>query len=1072
MQQNDHTGSESKRNSASPPNTPGNISSLAVRRGVTFSMLYLIIAGFGVFSLLQLKLDLFPELQFPTVAIVNSYAGVNPEEIETLVTRPLEMAIASVKNVKKIRSTSKQGNSLLIVDLEWGSDIDKAMMDMREKIDIFKKTLPEEARQPFLFAFDPSLQPIMLFSISSNGNMTLLRKLLEQRFSPMLENISGVASAQVAGGQKREIQVLLDPRKLKGYNIPISQVLQSIRLDNIQVASGRLKQRYREISLRTVGTFKKIEDLKKVVIGMTGKPIPNKPVYLWQVADIKDTHKEMTRIIEADGRPGMIMLVQKRSDANTVQTANRILKRLPKLKGALPEGTELKIMFDQSQFITQSLSNLTNSAFQAFFLAMLVLLFFLRSFRSSLIIGMSIPVSIIATFAVMYSAGVTLNIISMAGLALAVGMLVDNSIVVLESIYRYYERGDSPKEASIKGSKEVLLAITASTLTTLAVFVPIIFVPGLAGLLFHDMVITICFSLMASLIVAITLIPLLSSRLLKPIDPEEPPTKPSIISSGIERMLNGLESVYLSVLSWSLYRRKTTLFLGILSFVVALSMTTMIDTEFLPKNDDSMIMLRYERSPGTSLEESMRSARKMEKLIRAKYGKTIDNVVTEAGIGEGFIALFGKGSHAGMLRIRLIPLKQRTLRKWEIEEGIRGLYTQVPGVKFKIQSGAMLGGEGDIVVQLFGHNLAMARTLSAELKKKLTKIPGTQAIEVSLEKGQPELQISLKRDKIRALGLNAYTVGNAISNSIKGTIASLFRQDGNEYNIILRLQKKYRRSISDLENLNITTPLKQTVTLKSIANLDYSLSPVKIDRQDQQRVAKLNINVSRAQLGSVLNKTRALLEDYKFPIGFSYSIGGQAEDFIDSFKWLGFAILLSMLLVYMVMASQFESLFEPFVIIFSIPLALIGVLLALVVTGSAMSVMALIGLVMLVGIVVNNAIVFVDYIKQLRATGEYSILDATHQAGKTRLRPILMTALTTIFGMIPLALGLGEGAESWAGLGRVVIGGLLSSTLLTLLIVPTLYCSLALFAEKRKAKKEAKRKARIEARKAKYKQAQ
>ncbi len=1032
----------------------GLLSRLAVRRAVTFSMLYIVIVGFGLFALTQLKLDLFPELKFPIVAIVNSYTGVSPEEIETLVTRPIEMAIAAVKNVKRIRSTSKQGNSLTIVELQWGTDIDKAMIDMREKIDIIKSQLPEEARQPFLFAFDPSLQPILLFALSGPGNSRKLRRYIKDRIAPLIERVPGIASATVMGGRKREIQVLINPRKLRSLGLSMNHVVQALRADNIQVASGTLNQGQRELALRTVGTFQNVSQIRQVVIGMRGLPVPQ-PVFLSQVATIVDGHAEQGRLIQSLGKPGMLLMVQKRSDANTVQASRRVMAALPNLQRQLPAGVKIQTLFNQSDFIVMSLSNLTSSGGQAFILAVLVLFFFLRSFRTSFIIAMSIPVSVIATFAVMYSFGVTLNIISMAGLALAVGMLVDNSIVVLENIFRHFEEGESAWEAAMNGTKEVGMAITASTLTTLAVFFPILFVPGLAGLLFRDMVLTICFSLTASLLVAITLIPLLASRILKsgPLGLDGKPEKQKESA-----FVLWVEHLYVGSLGWSLKYRKTTLFIGVVSFLASLGVANFVQTEFIPKADDSMIMMRYERSPGSSLRQTMATAAKLEQIVRRKFGPILEAVVVEAGIGEGFIALFGKGSHAGLLRARLKPISQRSLHKMQIQDMLRKEFEKIPGIKFNFEGGPAVASGGDIEVRLFGHDLREARRLANIVKNHVKLIPGTSDVKTSLEQGRPELKIVLKRKRLQRLGLNASMVGMTVSTAFKGTIATLYREGDNEYKVLVRLQKRFRVNVDQLKKLLIATPRGKTVPLSSIATIRYALSPVKIERQDQQRVATVLVSLKSRDMGAVVAKIRHVMETkVNLPSNFFYKIGGQAEDFIASFQWMGIAFLISVLLVYMVMASQFESLFDPFVILFSIPLSVVGVILALLLTDTSLSVMGLVGIIMLVGIVVNNAIVLVDFIKQERAKHEISIVDACLKGGRVRLRAILMTAATTIFGMVPLSLGIGEGSETWAALGRVVIGGLLTSTMLTLFIVPVLYSSFTLFFEKRRAKRVEKR---------------
>lgn len=1030
----------------------GALSSMAVRRAVTFSMLYLMILGFGMFSFSQLKLDLFPELKFPTIAIINNYTGVSPEEIETLVSRRIESAVASVKNVKRISTTAKLGASLMIVELEWGTNIDQSMMDIREKIDLVRKLIPEEARQPILFAFDPSLQPILLVAVNTKGNLMQIQDLIDRRIKPLIERLPGVASANITGGSKREIQIMVDPIKLQGYGIALVQVLQALNAENVQVASGVLEQGKREFSLRTMGNFTDVDQMKRVVIGYKsqGPGVMPQPIFLQQVATVIDGEEEEKRAIRSDGKPGMLLMIQKRSDANTVQAVKAVEDDLPKLKKLLPPGTDFSILFNQSDIITQSISNLQSSASQAFFLSVLVLLFFLRSFRTSFIIALSIPISVIATFSVMYMAKITLNIISMAGLALAVGMLVDNSIVVLENVYRHFEEGKSAEEASIQGSKEVGVAIMASTLTTLAVFIPILFVPGIAGALFRDMVITICFSLTASLLVAITLIPMMSSRLLTD-SSRQRHKNPGAFGRMVEGMLVAMDRMYVGVLRWSLVWRKSTILIGFSTLIVVVVLAGLMQTDFLPKTDDSTIFLQYERSPGTSLQETLRTGDYMERLLRQKYGSAVESVIIEAGVGEGFAALFGKGSYAGQLRARLSSLSKRSVGKWDIVEEIQRMYAQIPDLKVMVQEmgpGAF-GGQGDIDIQLYGYDFNIARELAEQVKRVVSQLPNVTSVSSSLEDGKPELQIQFHRDRIHALGLSPIAIGNTISTAFKGSIATLFRDRGSEYNVVVRFQERYRNKIEHLKRLLITTPTGKNVPLETIADVKMALSPVKLERKDQQRVAIVGVNITAGSMGKVVESVRNAMDtQINMPADFYYKLGGKAEDFITSFQWLGVAFLVSILLVYMVMASQFESLFAPFVILFSIPLSGIGVLLALILTNTPLSIMAVVGVVMLVGIVVNNAIVLIDFIIQIRQEREISLTDAALEAGRVRLRPILMTSATTILGMLPMSLGIGEGAENWVGLGRVVMGGMISSTVLTLVVVPVFYCSLFLTFER------------------------
>ncbi len=1011
------------------------ISSLAIKRAVTFAMIYVFVVGFGIFGLARLKIDLYPDISFPVIAIITTYTGVPPADVETLVTKPIEEAVASVENIKHIRSMSKLGASLVLAEFDWGIDLDKSEKDIRNNVDYIRDYLPDDAAEPLIVAFDPQKMPILFMSISGPMGPAQLREIGRRQIKPAIERIVGVASAETAGGLKRQIQVQIDPVKLHASSLSADAIISALRRENLQVPGGKIDENETEFSVRTLSEYSSVEDIAKTVIGYR----QGAPIYVENVARVKDTFEEITRVVRNNQRPGVLLLVSKNSKANTVQVADRVIKALPDIVSRAPEGVKIGVIFNQADFIRQSISNLSNTSVQAFFLAALVLLFFLHNLRASIIVALSIPISIIVTFSVLDLAGLTLNMMSMAGLALAVGMLVDNSIVVLENIFRHRKEGQDIMESADSGSKEVSTAIIASTLTTVSVFFPVLFVPGIAGVLFNDMAVTICFSLFCSLLVALTLIPLLSSRFLKV---REHRGKGSLgrLSGAIDSGLQRLVAAYSFALKGCLNHRKTTLATALILFAGSLVIAPRLGMDFFPRMDQAHFEIQMERAPGTSLKSTEATFRRVEDIIHDTVPE-LKNQNSDIGVGEAFGA-FAKGSYAGTIRVNLIEKEKRKRSQMEVEDALREKLGKIPGITFTISRGEFLGEEGDLIIYLYGNDLEQSRALSAMIKERISKIPGAVDVSTSLEQGRPEIEIIPDRDRISSLGLSLYQVANTVSTYIKGTTASIYRDQGEEYDILVQLDPKYRENVEVLNNLFITTPRGAQIPLSDIARFDRSLSPTSILRRDQQRVVNISVGVRGRNLGEVTRDVVASLKEIPFPQDFSYEIGGSAQDMMTSFKWLGFAFAGAAFIVYMVMASLFESFIAPFIIFLTIPLAVVGVVAVLFITGTSLSVIALIGVIMLAGIVVNNSIVLVDYINQLRERG-FSMREAVFNGGQTRLRPILMTALTTILALIPLALGLGSGGESWAPMARTVIGGLTASTFLTLLVIPVIYTYLA-----------------------------
>ena len=1034
------------------------ITELSIKRGVTFFMIYLIAVGFGLFSLARLNIDLYPKLDFPILAVISQYTGVGPFDIETIVTRPIEEAVAPVQSVKKISSTSAQGLSLVMLEFNWGTDMNQAAIDVRNNLEYIKDFLPNDVSSPMVFKFDPSAQPILYLAVESDlHGQAELRRISELDIEPRIERIPGVASAFTMGGMRREIKILADPGRMRAYTISIQQIIAALQMNNLQLPSGWIDNRQQEFTIQTAGEYASIEQIENTTVSMMG----GSNVRIKDVADVVDGFAEQRQRVWNNNKPAVMLMVQRQSDANTVTVSKDVTKRLRQIESELPRGIRIQTIIDLSTFITRSMSNLGYTAIEAIALTFLVLLFFLRNFRSSLIAAVSIPISMIVTFAVMDQAGLTLNIISMAGLALAVGMLVDNSIVVLEAIFRRREEGEELKDAANNGAAEVSMAITASTLTTLAVFVPILFVPGLAGQLFNDMVVTIVFSLTVSLLIALTLIPLLASRLLR--FQEKLSQRKNFwtrFGTTIGQWLTRLQNFYSRVLEWSLNHRKTVIFSTAAIFAISIIILFSLGGNFLPENDMGFVSVAVDRTPGTSLEAMEESMHKLNSIIMDNVPE-LENISTNFGQGEGIMALFSsRGSSEGDINLRLKNLSERKRDMFQIQDDLREKVKNLPDVNVRFEDRgqqSLFGAGADITVEIFGHDLEVAEALGNQIINKVKNIAGVVTAELSIKDSSPELRVQLDRQRIADLGLSTAQIGQVVSSSILGTVATRYREGGDEFDIRVQLTKDARTNKNDIENILLMTPMGRQIPLRAVANIEYAKAPREIVRNDQERMISVNIDISGRDLRSVTRDVQNRIKEIAVPNAFRVEIGGVAQEQQESFMYLGIAFLVAILLTYMVMASQFESLLDPFIILFTIPLSLIGVALALLITGTDLTVMALIGMVMLVGIVVNNGIVLVDYINQLRARGK-SLFDAIMEGGRVRMRPVLMTALTTIFAMFPLALGLGESGQNWAPMARSVMGGLIVATVLTLVVVPVIYAIVEILSEKIRVKREARAK--------------
>ncbi len=1054
------------------------LSSLSVRRAVTISMVYIGIIGFGIFNYFQLPRDLFPNLTFPVVVIVTQYSGAGPEDVEKLVSRPIEKAVASVEGVQEVKSTSKYGISVVQLEFDWGTDMFKAETDVRKNIELFAHALPDDIVNPIVFAFDPSLQPVVFLGVTGPYGPAELRRIAEELVEPRLERIPGVASSNTAGGRKREIHVELIPERLRALMVAPTQVVNAIRQANLQLPGGAVRQGGQLLAINTQGRFGSVAEIGEVIIvKRVGREIRVK-----DVAVIKDWYQEQNRVIRNNGRSAVMTLVRKQSDANTLLVAKAVLESRKDIERVLPKGVRLDVLFAQSDMINRALGNVEQTSTQAFLLAFVVLFAFLVRLSPSIIVALAIPTSLLVTFPAMKATGVTLNTISMMGLALAIGLLVDNAIVVMENIFRHHQMGKPPRQAAVDGAEEVGMAITASTLTTLSVFLPILFVPGIVGALFKDMVVTICLSVAASLLVARTLIPMAASRTLVP--RKGWGTRILLILAGLAVLaalavtgkwaylvtvlvlltllkplawltrwgLPYLTRGYVALLRGCLRFRKTTLVTAMLMFVGSAALLTTLGRDFLPKTDNGMVELEVTGASGNNLQYTETQFAELEAMVKREVPEaTLYNV--DIGSGEGIGAVFGRGEFAGRMRIKLPPLKKsffgfefgggRKRTQQQIEEGLRKKYGDIPGLEVRPFQFNPTGNEGDIEVNIFVDDLVVARQLGKQVRDAMEQIPGLKDVKFSLDEASPELKIRLNRKRISQLGSNPGLVTHTISTYFMGAIAGVYQEDADEFKILVRVPPRVRNDVERLKNVPIFLTSGAMVPLASVASLDEDLGPTRIERKGQRRMVKITATKGDRALDTLVKEVRAKREKMEWPEGVVWTIGGAAEDQRESFQYLLAAIVVAMMLVYMVMASQFESLLEPFVILFSVPLAIVGVALMLFLTNTTLSLTAAIGLVMLAGIVVNNAIVLIDCLKQSWDGRWATLIDTAVEAGQTRLRPILMTTLTTVLAMAPLAMGVGEGAETWAPMARAVIGGLLSSMLLTLVVVPAWYVLIA-----------------------------
>ncbi len=1093
-----------------------NLSKLAVNRPVTFLMASLILIGFGIFGLMNLRLNLYPDVSFPTVTVYTTYEGVAPEDMETLITRPIEETVGSVSGIERVRSLSSQGASVVRLNFNWGTNLFYAETEVRKRLDMIRRSLPQDAEQPVVFSYDPNDEPVVVLTLTSNTRSPReLRTIATQQLEQRIERVRGVASAATAGGYDRQINIRIRNAQMRAFNLNIADIANTLRQENIQVPAGQLEEGETTYSLRTVGDFRNIEQIRNTIIGSTD----GNPVYLKDVAQVEDGIAQPIGNVRVQGNDGVVINIYRQSDSNVVMAAGGVMSALNDLRTILPSGVQLDVLTNQADFIQMSIRNLIMTGMQAVFLVMLMLLLFLRSGRSSLIVAISIPVSIIATFSIMHWADVSLNIISLSGLTLAVGLVVDNAVVVLENIFRFKEDGKDGKTSAVQGAKEVAGPVIMSTLTTLVVFLPILFVPGIAGLLFRDLALTVSFALIVSVLVALTLIPVMASRFFnweqrqkremetKKVSKSQMGEESTQESSSresefthdsaqkgtpLQRLLDWrrksiatrivsiplllvflplypiyllmtgvfhavgsffgnklaprlgqlfqkLENNYRSAINTVLPHSGLTVILAFGLLLASIPIFYRLGGEFFPTVDENKIVLEVQREPGVNLFELERTIQWIEQIIDQEVPET-RLVVSDYGDKTGIEGADNPGGNQGVVRIELVPVEQRGRSQFQITAELLAALKDVPSANIRELREDPLSPDGEtgLIIHIYGFDPEIRQDLAYAAMGQMGQIEGIAGLFSSVDQGRPELRINMDRERIARVGMTTAQVTSAVSDAVRGDIATTFVDQGVEFEVLVQLDPFDRAHSGLLEEIQLRSPAGDWMPLKNLARIDRVTGPASIHRINQERMIEINADLAGLDLRTATERTRAALDQINWPDGYRYEVGGAAEDQQSSFFYLMIAFMIAGTLTYMVMASQFESLLEPLIIIVTIPLALTGVLLMLWATGTPVSVTAMVGLVLLTGIVVNNGIVMIDYIKILQSRGQ-SRHDAIVNGASRRLRPILMTALTTILAMIPLALQLGAGSETWSPMARTVIGGLAMSTLLMLFAVPSMY---------------------------------
>jgi HAE1 family hydrophobic/amphiphilic exporter-1 len=1012
-----------------------NIPAFSVNRKITVLMLTLIVCLFGIISFTRIGIDMMPDLEYPFVSVITTYEGVASEDIENLVTRPIEEAISTVKRVSTVRSISKEGVSVVMVEFEWGTLLDFAAQDVRDKISWLADIIPEDADSPMVVKFNMSDMPILFYGITGMDDTIKLRQYVKDNIKTRIERLDGVASCWISGGLEREINVFVDRDRLSAYNLSISQVIETLR-ENLNISAGHVSKGYTEYLVRTLGEYKSLAPIAHTIVAIKG----GTPIYIKDIATVKDTHKEIRNYSRTNKKDSLVMMVLKQSGANTVKVIDRVKNAIQEMGAEIPEGVKFHAVIDHSRIIKKVVKRTNFNAIEGAILAIMVILLFLGNWRPTLIISLAIPLSVVTTFMGIYALDYTFNIMTLGGLALGIGMLVDNAVVVIENTFRHLdELGESKNEAAKAGATEVGMAITASTLTTMAVFLPMVLTSGIAGKLSRPLAVTVCLALLASLFVSLTIVPMVASSILRGKRRDKEGREP------VKSRFEPIRNMYRRSLLFSLRHRKTVLGATALLIAGTISMVPRLGMEFMPKQDMPILSMMAKMPVGTNLEETNRVINQIEDVV-LDQPETL-YVTPFIGLSEvtKMDLAWGMGAadvSEAEIMVKLVDKEERVRSSDEITDAIRGRLPKVQDAEFNfIDIGEIMmggGGESPIEIKVFGKDLPILKEISISIAEKCRDIPGFKDIELSLKSVKPEIQIKVDREKAARLGLTVGTIGRTVKEAFLGIVAGRYRIAGDEYDLRVRLQDLDRNSVSDIRNISISSPLGPQIPLYQVAEIGYGKGPVEITREDQERKVTVKGNYFERDLSSIVKDIKEKVATIRLPEGYFVKFGGRYQDMQEAFSSLAWSLLIAILLVYMIMAAQFESLVTPFVIMFTVPLAFIGVVFGLYGFGKTLSVPALMGVLILTGIVVNNAIVMIDYINRLKKSG-IDFGAAIVEGASVRVRPILVTAITTILGMLPMALSHTEGAELRSPMAVAVASGLLFSTFLTLFIIPIVY---------------------------------
>ena len=1027
----------------------------AVRKPVSTALIFIAVIVFGLYSLRGIGVDHYPEIEVPYISVITTYPGGNAEDIETNITRLLEDQLNSVDNLEKITSKSSDNVSIVTLEFEYGCDLTEAANDVRDVVSRSQSLLPDNVEYPTVMKFSSSMMPIMMLSVTADQSYAALAKILDDRMVNELNRINGIGSVAVIGAQEREVQVNVDPKRLEAYGLTVESLGQLIAAENINVPAGTLDLGDQTFNLKSDLEFNDSRELFDIVVSNRG----GRTVMLSDVAEIKDTLEKATMDERINGRKGVRVMIQKQTGANTVQIIEDVQAKLEEIIPTLPNDCKVETIFESSREIKDAINSLAETIMFAFIFVILVVMFFLGRWRATFIICLTIPISLICSFIYLYATGSTLNIISLSALSIAIGMVVDDAIVVLENITTHIERGSKPKEAAIYATNEVWLSVIATTLVVVAVFMPLTMLPGMAGIMFRELGWIVTIVVCVSTAAAITLTPMMSAYLLK-IDGAAHTYKGiGIIYKPIDRFLAWLDRIYERALRVVVRWKKTAILAMMSLFAVSLVLVSQVPTEFFPPTDNARLTMMVKMPQNVHVDYTSKVAHQIEDIIAEKY-PFIFMVSTSAGANSSdnaFAAMQTTGSHIINFNLRmprLTDMERPTI--YEIADGLRAELAAIPEIReFSVTPGGGGGpsGSSTVDIKVFGHDMDVAMATAKDLQKKMSQLSTLRDVQLSREDLQPEYNVIFDRDKMAYYGLNSATAAQFIRNRIYGYECTKYREDGDEYDIVVRYAEPFRESLESIEDITLYSAMGKPIKLKDVATIEESFSSPEIERENRQRIVTVKGALGAGvPLGDAVAEVNALLAEYETPIGLDLELGGTIEDQSEAFGDIGVLLVLIIILVYIVMATQFESLSYPMIIMFTIPFAMSGVFIALWLTGTPLSLNALIGAILLVGIVTKNGIVLVDYMNLLVERGS-SLSDAVIAGGKSRLRPVLMTSLTTILGMLPMALGIGEGSETWQPMGIAVVGGLLVSTMMTLFIVPALYSVLEGHHQRKLARK-------------------